>query len=41
MTEVSNVSEGAPELQLDRATKADKPVEQGEKVTAGNNDHFL
>lgn len=41
MTEVSNVGERAPELQLGSTTKGDKPVSQGKKGTAGNNDHFL
>lgn len=38
MTEVSNVGEGATELQLGSPTK---PVEQGRKGKTGNNDNFL
>lgn len=41
MTEVCNVGEGASELQLGSTAKADKPVSQGKKGTAGNYDHFL
>lgn len=41
MTQVSIVSEGAPQLQLGSATRADKPVEQGQKGKARKNDHFL
>lgn len=35
------MGEEATELQLGSASKADKPVSQGKKGMAGNNDHFL
>lgn len=41
MTQESSESEGAPQLQLGSVTRADKPVEHGQKGMARKNYHFL